>query len=126
MGVEKVILRRGDGPKAKIGQKLRVDYFGTDKQQNQRIFDSSYERRRPFDFEIGMGRVIKGWDEGIVGMRVGETALLKITPDYAEQLPQEEVLKILDDWASSPRGLRSVIPPVDLICFEIRLLDILK
>ncbi len=50
---------------------------------NGSVFDSSHKRGRPFTFQVGIGQVIQGWDEGVLGMKVGEKANLAITSDYA-------------------------------------------
>ena len=62
-------------------------------------FDSSFSRNRPFEFTIGVGQVIKGWDEGVIKMSVGEKAKLIITADYGAMLrtPQDYTL-ILASW----------------------------
>jgi len=70
----------GTGPVVTTGQTITVHYtgviFGTGKQ-----FDSSWDRGTPIDFAIGTGKVIKGWDEGIVGLTVGSQVLLVVPPD---------------------------------------------
>ena len=62
-------LRVGDGPSPVPGQTIKVNYIGT--LENGREFDNSYKRGTPVDFKIGVGKVIKGWDEGLMGMKVG-------------------------------------------------------
>ena len=69
-------------------------------------FDSSKDRGRPFQFVIGQGQVIKGWDEGMMQMSVGQHAKLTCTPDYAY----------------GPRGFPPVIPPNSTLIFEVELL----
>lgn len=64
---------------AKAGDHVFVNYTGT--LENGTKFDSSYDRGAPFDFIVGVGQVIKGWDEGIVGMKVGEKKHLVIPPE---------------------------------------------
>lgn len=71
-------------------------------------FDSSYTRRRPFTFKIGIGQVIRGWDEGVAQMSLGEKAILKITPDYGY----------------GANGAGGVIPPHANLTFEVELLEI--
>ncbi len=71
----------GKGPGAKNGDKVRVHYTGT--LQNGTKFDSSRDRDKPFDFVLGQGQVIKGWDQGILGMKVGEKRKLVIPPSMA-------------------------------------------
>ena len=71
-------------------------------------FDSSKDRGRPFQFVIGQGMVIKGWDEGMMQMSVGQHAKLTCTPDYAY----------------GPRGFPPVIPPNSTLIFEVELLGV--
>ena len=66
----------GDGEVAKVGDDIVVHYTGWLTDENK--FDSSVDRNNPFDFTLGIGRVIQGWDEGVTGMRVGGTRLLMI------------------------------------------------
>ncbi|KZV88243.1 FK506-binding protein 1A [Exidia glandulosa HHB12029] len=73
-------------------------------------FDSSRDRGAPFVVEIGVGRVIKGWDEGVVQLSVGEKALLTCSPDYAY----------------GARGFPPVIPPNSTLKFEVELISIRK
>lgn len=62
-------LKVGDGASPLPGQTITVNYVGT--LENGKEFDSSYRRGKPIDFKIGVGKVIKGWDEGLMGMKVG-------------------------------------------------------
>ncbi|HXQ94694.1 MAG TPA: FKBP-type peptidyl-prolyl cis-trans isomerase, partial [Thermoplasmata archaeon] len=71
----------GHGKEAKAGDTVRVHYTGT--LMNGTTFDSSRERGTPFDFKLGTGAVIKGWDQGVVGMRVGGKRRLVIPQDLA-------------------------------------------
>jgi len=71
-------------------------------------FDASRDRGRPFKFTIGVGQVIKGWDEGVIQMSLGEKAILRITSDYGY----------------GPRGAGGVIPPNADLTFEVELLEI--
>lgn len=71
-------------------------------------FDSSKDRGQPFKFTIGVGQVIKGWDEGMMQMSVGQHAKLICTPDYAY----------------GPRGMPPVIPPNSTLVFEVELLGV--
>ena len=81
MGVEKVITRHGDGATfPKRGDLLTMHYKGS-LTKDGTVFDSSAERG-PFQFTIGVGQVIKGWDEGVAKMSLGEKAVLHISPDF--------------------------------------------
>jgi hypothetical protein len=97
----------GDGEEAVAGQLVSVNYRGT--LTNGKEFDSSYGRG-PFTFPLGGGRVIKGWDEGVAGMRVGGKRKLVIPPDLAH----------------GERGAGGVIPPNATLVFEVELLQIDK
>jgi len=87
----------GDGAEAKAGQMASVHYTGWLPDGTK--FDSSRDRGEPFSFPIGAGQVIKGWDEGIIGMKVGGKRQLRIPPDLAygeaghpPQIPQNATL----------------------------------
>ncbi|MFN9644411.1 MAG: FKBP-type peptidyl-prolyl cis-trans isomerase, partial [Cyanobacteriota bacterium] len=95
----------GNGDEASAGQMVSVNYRGT--LQNGREFDSS-AGRGPFSFPLGAGRVIKGWDEGVAGMRVGGKRQLVIPPDLAY----------------GSRGAGGVIPPDATLIFEVELLGV--
>ncbi len=71
----------GEGEKVKAGDVVTVQYIG--RLQNGQEFDNSYTKGQPFTFEVGAGRVIKGWDEGVVGMQVGGQRILIIPSNLA-------------------------------------------
>jgi FK506-binding protein 1 len=109
MGVENQTLKPGDQKNfPQAGQKLEMHYVGT-LASNGQEFDSSYSRNKPFRFTIGVGQVIKGWDEGVMKMSKGEKAKLIISSDYAY----------------GAEGAGGVIPPNADLIFEVELLDIL-
>ncbi|KAH6813471.1 FK506-binding protein 12 [Perilla frutescens var. frutescens] len=85
MGFEKEVLRNGNGPKPAAGQKVTVHCtgFGKNGDLNLKFWSTKDPGQQPFSFEIGKGKVIKGWDEGVLGMQLGEVAKLRCTPDYA-------------------------------------------
>jgi FKBP-type peptidyl-prolyl cis-trans isomerase len=100
-------LKVGKGAAAKSGDKVRVHYTGTLLDGTK--FDSSLDRGDPFEFTLGQGEVIKGWDEGVVGMKPGGKRKLTI--------PSEK--------AYGKRGSPPKIPPDAPLEFEIELLEIL-
>jgi len=71
----------GDGAEAHLGNTLSMNYLGT--LTNGKKFDSSYDRGKPFEFQIGASQVIPGWDIGILGMKVGGKRKLTIAPQLA-------------------------------------------
>ncbi len=95
----------GDGVEASAGQTVSVHYKGT--LENGKEFDSSYGRG-PFSFPLGAGRVIKGWDEGVAGMKVGGKRKLVIPPSMGY----------------GSRGAGGVIPPDATLIFEVELLSV--
>lgn len=104
-GLEITDLVVGEGEEARTGQTVSVNYRGT--LQNGTEFDSSYGRG-PFSFPLGGGRVIKGWDEGVAGMKVGGKRKLVIPPDLAY----------------GSRRVGGVIPANATLIFEVELLGI--
>lgn len=100
-------LKEGEGAVATAGQRVSVHYTGWLTNGNK--FDSSKDRNDPFVFPLGAGRVIRGWDEGVQGMKVGGTRKLTIPSDLGY----------------GPRGAGGVIPPNATLVFEVELLDIL-
>jgi len=85
MGVQKTILEEGNGPSPQKGDQVTMEYTGwlkTPDNGKGKQFDST-TGRGPFKTAIGVGRVIKGWDEGVVQMKLGEKARLDITSDFA-------------------------------------------
>jgi peptidylprolyl isomerase len=75
-------LEKGKGPEAKIGDEVTVEYVGVDYKTGKQ-FDASWDRGEPFTFELGVGQVIAGWEQGIEGMKVGGRRELIIPPDLA-------------------------------------------
>ncbi len=74
------VLIKGTGPVVAAGQTITVHYTGVIWASGKQ-FDSSWDRGQPIDFQIGVGKVIAGWDEGLVGQTVGSQVLLVIPPD---------------------------------------------
>ena len=100
----------GTGATAQAGQHVKVHYTGW--LYNESVkgakFDSSKDRQDPFDFGLGAGMVIKGWDEGVQGMQVGGTRLLVIPAALGY----------------GARGAGGVIPPNATLVFDVELLDV--
>jgi len=108
MGVDiERISQSGEGGRyPKPGQTVVVHYTGT--LDDGTVFDSSRTRGKPFKFVIGRGEVIKGWDEGVARLSVGERARLICSPDYAY----------------GSRGHPGIIPPNARLTFDVELLNI--
>jgi FKBP-type peptidyl-prolyl cis-trans isomerase len=98
-------LKAGDGAEAKAGQTVTVHYVGTLTDGTK--FDSSRDRNEGFTFKLGAGMVIKGWDQGVAGMKVGQLRKLTIPADLAY----------------GARGYPPVIPPNSTLVFEVELLS---
>eukprot|EP00560_Eucampia_antarctica_P002385 CAMPEP_0197834456 /NCGR_PEP_ID=MMETSP1437-20131217/22447_1 /TAXON_ID=49252 ORGANISM="Eucampia antarctica, Strain CCMP1452" /NCGR_SAMPLE_ID=MMETSP1437 /ASSEMBLY_ACC=CAM_ASM_001096 /LENGTH=112 /DNA_ID=CAMNT_0043439147 /DNA_START=65 /DNA_END=403 /DNA_ORIENTATION=+ len=85
MTFTKTILREGNGPKPSPGQKVTVHCtgFGKDNDLSKKFWSTKDPGQEPFSFQVGLGQVIKGWDEGLITMSPGEIARLHCSPDYA-------------------------------------------
>jgi FKBP-type peptidyl-prolyl cis-trans isomerase len=105
-GLKYIDVEVGEGPAAVSGKEVTVHYTGTF--PNGKKFDSSVDRDEPFTFQLGAGRVIKGWDEGVAGMRIGGRRKLIIPSDLAY----------------GKRGAGAVIPPDAILHFEVELLGV--
>jgi peptidylprolyl isomerase len=97
----------GDGPEAIVGSQISAHYVGV-AHSTGRQFDSSWNRGSPLEFRLGTGRVIKGWDDGIVGMRVGGRRRLTIPPHLAY----------------GDRGAGAVIKPGETLVFIVDLVSV--
>jgi FKBP-type peptidyl-prolyl cis-trans isomerase FkpA len=111
--LQKIDVKPGTGAEATKGQAVVVHYTGwlydpAAPGQKGRKFDSSRDGQGPFNFVLGAGRVIRGWDEGVAGMKVGGQRTLIIPPDMAY----------------GSRGAGGVIPPDATLVFDVELLEI--
>jgi FKBP-type peptidyl-prolyl cis-trans isomerase len=96
----------GTGTEARAGNSVIVHYVGT--LTSGKKFDSSRDRGEGFKFKLGAGQVIQGWDQGVVGMKVGGLCKLTIAPELAY----------------GSRGFPPVIPPDSTLVFEVELLEV--
>ncbi len=104
-GLEYTITEKGNGKKPQNGDKVKVHYTG--KLTNDTVFDSSVKRGQPFEFKLGVGQVIKGWDEAFLLLQVGDKATIKLTPELG--------------YGAQAQGS---IPANSTLIFDIELLDV--
>ncbi len=105
-GLTYIVTRRGEGHQLKAGETVAVHYTGM--LGNGIKFDSSLDRNQPIEFELGAGRVIKGWDEGVAQLRVGDQATLIIPPHLGY----------------GARGAGGVIPPDATLIFIVEVVGV--
>ena len=98
----------GEGKICPSGARVLVHYTG--RLADGTKFDSSHDRGQPLDFIVGVGQVIKGWDQGIVQLKKGQKAIITCPPEYAY----------------GQRGVPGVIPPNSTLVFEVELVDIMR
>lgn len=98
---------------SEIGDVIVINYSG--KLQNDKEFDSSYKRGQPFVFQVGVGQVIKGWDENLIGVKRGDKKTLTITPDkgYGNQDIKDQDGKI-------------IIPKNSTLIFDVEVVDVIS
>lgn len=111
--LQKIDTKVGSGEEAVVGKTVKVHYTGwlydasaADKKGTK--FDSSHDRKEPFTFLLGSGRVIKGWDQGVLGMKIGGQRTLIIPPNMAY----------------GAHGAGNVIPPNAALVFDVELMDL--
>lgn len=105
-GLTYLITKKGTGRQLKAGDTVILNYTGT--LTNGVKFDSSHDRNEPLEFKLGAGRVIKGYDEGLARLRVGDQAILVIPGKLAY----------------GPKGIPNVIPPNATLIFIIEVVDV--
>ncbi|MCF6296581.1 MAG: peptidylprolyl isomerase [Flavobacteriaceae bacterium] len=105
-GLRYQIIQKGNGKKSEKGKQISVHYKG--QLPDGTVFDSSYQRKQPIDFVLGVGQVIAGWDEGLQLMQVGDKARLVIPPHLAY----------------GSQGAGGVIPPDATLIFDLELMDV--
>ena len=99
-------IKVGTGQEAKSGDKVKVHYTGWF--TSGKKFDSSVDARQPYSFTLGQGNVIKGWDEGVAGMKIGGKRQLRIPPELAY----------------GEKGYKDIIPPNATLIFDVQLLGV--
>lgn len=105
-GLTYLITKKGTGRQLKAGDTVVLNYTGT--LTTGVKFDSSHDRNEPLEFKLGAGKVIKGWDEGVAKLRIGDHAILVIPGKLAY----------------GPRGIPNVIPPDATLIFIIEVIDV--
>lgn len=105
-GLTYLITKKGTGAQLKAGDTVVMNYTGTLTDGNR--FDSSFDRNQPFAFKLGAGQVIKGWDEGVAKLRVGDHAILVLPGNLAY----------------GQRGVPNVIPPDATLIFIVEVVDV--
>jgi peptidyl-prolyl cis-trans isomerase A (cyclophilin A) len=105
-GLRYQFIQKGDGKQAEAGKTVSVHYEGS--LENGKVFDSSYPRKKPIEFKLGIGQVIEGWDEGIALLKVGDKARFVIPSDLGY----------------GPAGAGGAIPPNATLIFDVELMDV--
>ena len=105
-GLRYQFIQKGDGKQAENGKTVSVHYEGS--LENGKVFDSSYPRKKPIEFKLGIGQVIEGWDEGIALLKVGDKARFVIPSDLGY----------------GSRGAGGAIPPNATLIFDVELMDV--
>lgn len=107
-GLKYCDVKKGDGTEAKAGRTVRVHYTG--RLEDGTKFDSSHDRDQAFEFALGQGVVIKGWDEGVAGMKEGGERQLVIPPELGY----------------GNRGVGELIPPNATLHFDVELVEVVE